>query len=454
MKIETFRTPGLGDATYLLTHEGAAVLVDPQRDTNRFLEAVEDARVKLRYVLETHLHNDYLSGGRDAARRAGAALVLPAAAGAAFDHVPAFHYEEIGDGSGLTIRPIHTPGHTPEHVSYLVLIDGEPQAVFSGGSLLVGSAGRTDLLGMPRAWQLAVLQHGSLQRLAALPDGVAVYPTHGAGSFCTASAAGKSSSTIRDEKNHNSALRHPDAETFARAQLADLQPYPRYYAFMSGINLLGVPPLPEREVPTLTPDDVVALAGTAHVVDARPREAFAAGHIPGALSVELGDQFGVWAGWLVPFDTPLVLVLGDDQDLDEAVVQLARIGYDDVRGVLRGVADWQTKGLALTTLATIDLEQARDALRQHTVPQILDVRAPSEWNDAHLPGSVHAYVPDLVKDVPEQISRDEPVWVMCASGFRATIAGSLLERAGYQPHVLTRGGVPDLLEELPQAQVA
>ena len=199
MEIISFRTPGLGDQSHLLTHEGHGVLVDPQRDVDRFTAKAAELDVELRFVLETHLHNDYLSGGEQVALRTGAQLVLPAAAAAAYPHTPAFHLEDIPGERGLSIRPIHTPGHTPEHTSYLVLLDGEPVAVFSGGSLLVSSAGRPDLLGPERARTLARLQHGSLHRLAGLPGGVKLLPTHGEGSFCTSTGAGRYTSTIAEE---------------------------------------------------------------------------------------------------------------------------------------------------------------------------------------------------------------------------------------------------------------
>jgi glyoxylase-like metal-dependent hydrolase (beta-lactamase superfamily II) len=195
MEIRALRTPGLGDTSYVMAEHGVGVVVDPQRDIGRFLDAAEGLGVQVHYVLETHLHNDYLSGGRELAKRTGAQLILPAGAGAAFTYVPAFHLEEFGEGR-LRLRPLHTPGHTPEHVSYLALVDGEEVAVFSGGSLLVGSAGRTDLLGTKRASQLARLQFQSLQRLSALGDEVQLYPTHGAGSFCSAGPSGPATSTI------------------------------------------------------------------------------------------------------------------------------------------------------------------------------------------------------------------------------------------------------------------
>ena len=270
MNITTFVTPGLGDSTYLFEHDGVGILVDPQRDIDRFVEAATG--LDTRFVLETHLHNDYVSGGRSAAHATGAELVLPASSGAAFDHLPAFHLEDL-DGGSFTVRPIHTPGHTPEHVSYLVLVDGEAVALFSGGSLLVGSAGRSDLLGMDRAESLAKLQYQSVTRLGALPDNVALYPTHGAGSFCTSSVAETASSTIGNEKRSNPVLAHPTAASFVAQALTGLQPYPDYYAHMGPINLAGPEPMPSGSAPLIAVDEI---PGNAHVVDIRPQADYAA----------------------------------------------------------------------------------------------------------------------------------------------------------------------------------
>jgi glyoxylase-like metal-dependent hydrolase (beta-lactamase superfamily II) len=213
VEVRAVRTPGVGDTTYILSYAGLGVVVDPQRDVDRFLDLVSAAGITVRYVLETHVHNDNVSGGRELARQTGAELVLPAGAGVAFDHTPAFHLEELSV-EGLVVRPLHTPGH----VSYLVLVDGRPAALFSGGSLLVGSAGRTDLLGVERARQLSIAQFRSVHRLARLPDELDLYPTR-EGSFCTASTAGRATSTVGLEKQTNSVLRHPTAEAFAEAQL-------------------------------------------------------------------------------------------------------------------------------------------------------------------------------------------------------------------------------------------
>ncbi|MFQ5523943.1 MAG: rhodanese-like domain-containing protein [Acidimicrobiia bacterium] len=442
MEIHAIRTEGLGDTSYVLSHDGVAVVVDPQRDIDRFETAVEATGADPRFVLETHVHNDYISGGRDLARRLGAELVFPSAAAPVFRHRPAFHYEDI-EGGPLVVRPIHTPGHTPEHTSYLILVEGEPYAVFSGGSLLVGSAGRSDLLGLERADTLVRLQYASVRRLASLPDDVGLYPTHGSGSFCTASSAGGYTSTIGAEKRTNPVLSYPDEDSFAAAQLSGLVPYPAYYRHMGPSNLLGPPAATEFSVPTLSADAYSQIAGEVSVVDARPKTEFAAGHLPGSLGIELRDDFGVWVGWVLPFNAPLVLVLNPAQDVEEALRQLVRIGFDDVRGVVTDLPDWQRP---LASFRSVGVEEFAQAAASGV--QLLDVRAPNEWETGTLPGSVLAYTPDVVQATPEDLIREEPVWLVCESGYRATIAASALEQRGFDPVVLHGAGVPDVLRAL------
>ena len=444
MRITTFRTDGLGDSTYLLTHDGGGVVVDPQRDVDRFERAALDAGIRLTHVLETHIHNDYVSGGRELARRTGARLVLPAAAGVAFDHLPAFHKEDL-PGSPVVIRPLHTPGHTPEHVSYAILVDEEVVAVFSGGSLLVGSAGRSDLLGEDRAEQLARLQYMSVHRLAELPDETGLYPTHGEGSFCTASGAGRSVSTIGMERRTNPVLAYPDADAFAAGELAGLQPFPAYYAHMGPINLMGPEPLPSRRLDVLDPSDLPDQAG---LVDIRPRAAYAAGHIPGSLGLEMSDQVAVWAGWLLPFDSPVVLVAEQGQNVEEVARQFGRIGFDNVLGVVHGVSGWAQAGGSLASFETRTTGDLAAAIAAGEDLQVLDVRSPGEWEGCHLEGSVHGYLPHLKNGLPEGLDRSRDVWVTCGSGYRAFAAGASLERAGLRVIVVTPGGVPDVLERL------
>ncbi|MFC5818640.1 rhodanese-like domain-containing protein [Nonomuraea sp. NPDC050478] len=444
MDITSFRTPGLGDQTYLLTYEGKGVLVDPQRDIGRFLDAAAERDVELRFVLETHIHNDYVSGGEQAALRTGAELVLPAAATPAYRHTPAFHLEDIDGGAGLTLRPIHTPGHTPEHTSYLVLVDGEPVALFSGGSLLVASAGRPDLLGPERARSLARLQHGSLHRLAALPPGVGLYPTHGEGSFCTASGAGRLTSTIGAEREGNPMLAIDDPEEFADAMLTAPMPIPAFYRHMGPANTLGAPPMPAVRVPELD-----AAPEGSHVVDIRPRGVQARGMLPGSTGIELDEDFGSWTGWLLPYAEPITLVAEPGQDVTEAVTQLAQIGIDTVRGVVRhpGPDATQTYELAGLDVFVKRLAQPR--------AQLLDVRMPSEREQVRLPGTVERFLPDLfVQGVPAELDPERPVLVACASGRRAAIAAGFLAGRGYRPVALNGAGIAEVADALRQHHTA
>ena len=357
MKIHTIRTEGLGDSTHVVTVDGTAVIVDPQRDIDRFEQVLNDLECELRFVLETHLHNDYLSGGRHLADSLGGELVMPAGAAPAYKHRPAFHNEDIEDSS-FAIRPIHTPGHTPEHMSYVLLLEGDMVAVFSGGSLLVGSAGRADLLGDDRAPELARLQYLSVNRLARLPEHVGLYPTHGAGSFCTASGTGDLTSTIGTEKKTNPALGYPDGDSFVEGQLSELVPYPSYYRHMGAANLTGPPPAPDFATPTIDRAGLESL-GDVVVVDVRPMDAYAAGHLPGSIGIPLRDDFGVWAGWVLPFEVPLALVAENGQDIEEARRQLRRrrhvvpaFGRDAPRVAGRGrAARWPTGALRRARLA-------------------------------------------------------------------------------------------------------
>jgi rhodanese-related sulfurtransferase len=223
---------------------------------------------------------------------------------------------------------------------------------------------------------------------------------------------------------------------------------------MGPINLLGPTPMPDMAIPSIDRQDLPAMEDQVHIVDGRPRAEFAAGHIPGSIGIELSEQFGVWTGWLVPFGTPLVLVLDPGQDLAEALVQLRRIGFDDVRGVIWGLEDWDTAAQPLASFDTVDAAQAAAAIREGRVGQLLDVRSPGEWGDGHLDDAVHGYVPDLVDGLPGDLSPDEVVWVACASGYRATIAAGLVERAGFRPIVVNQGGVPEIMLRLTEVRAA
>lgn len=442
MEIESIRTEGLGDSTYVLIHDGIGIVVDPQRDFDRFAEILDDRGASLRFVLETHVHNDYLSGGREMANALDAELVMPAGAAPVFRHRPAFHHEDLA-GDAFTVRPIHSPGHTPEHTSYLVIVDDRPVALFSGGSLLVGSAGRSDLLGEERAATLARLQYGSVNRLAALPENVGLYPTHGAGSFCTASGAGEATSTIGQEKKTNPVLAYSDEDAFVEGQLSSLVPYPSYYRYMGPANLTAVGRAPEFAAPIVTEEAFSDVESEVTVVDARPKRNFAAGHLRGSYAIELREDFGVWLGWVLSYNAPLVLVMNPDQDVEDALRQLARIGFDEVRGIIHDLPAWERE------LAEYPLvNAARFAEAVVAGEQILDARAPNEHEDGIIRGSTLVYAPEVVAETPSGLDSSRPVWVACETGYRASIASSALQSRGFQPVVLADSGVTEVLEEL------
>lgn len=450
MDLDIILTPGLGNATYLLASDGEAVVVDPPRDAWR-VTAVADARGwRLTHVVETHVHNDYLSGALELRADRRATIVAPARGRYAFDHRGADEGEVVEVG-GLRLVARATPGHTPEHLAWEVTADGadRPSAVLTGGSLLVGSAGRTDLLGADATEGLTRAQFETLRVLAALPDEVAVLPTHGAGSFCTAGpVGGERTSTIGQERRMNPLLAAADEASFRTALLGGLGAYPTYYGEMAPINRAGPVVLGRPAMPPLLDATgfSAAVARGAHVVDGRPRAEFAAGHLAGSLNIELGDSFASYVGWLVPFGAPVALVLPDPltESLEEATVQLFRIGYDRVVGALAGgVASLAVSGSSLAGYPTTTIEAVhRDAIAGRS-PFVLDVRDPHEWREEGVaPGALRIPLGDL-RDQLAMIPRDAPVTVMCRSGARASIAASLLDAAGIDVRLVAQGGAPD-----------
>jgi glyoxylase-like metal-dependent hydrolase (beta-lactamase superfamily II)/rhodanese-related sulfurtransferase len=454
MDLDLIVTRGLGDTTYLVSSGGEAALIDPQRDAGRFLARAAGRDVAIRFVLETHVHNDYVSGAVEVRNATGAEIGAPARGRYAFDHRPLREGDEVRFG-GIRLVAMETPGHTPEHLAYLVFEDGveEPAAVFSGGSLMVGGAGRTDLLGPEQTDGSTRAQFRTLRRLAALPADTRVLPTHGAGSFCGAGPAPKSrSSTIGAEHDGNAALRAPDEQTFVREALEGLPSFPAYYRHMAVINRAGPRVLGSiPKLPALTPERAAGLLGSGvWVVDARAREAFAGAHIPGSLNVELDPAFGSYVGWLVPFDAPLVLVLPFEPSgaATETVIQLLRVGYEHVLGFLDGgVEAWHRAGLELASYPVATVDDLCREIRSGRGPAVLDVRQQGEWDAGRIPDSVHLFVGDLPERLPQvaELGLEGPVWTICASGHRSAMAASLLAGAGIPVRAVARGGVEDWL---------
>jgi glyoxylase-like metal-dependent hydrolase (beta-lactamase superfamily II)/rhodanese-related sulfurtransferase len=447
MDLGVFVTPGLGDNSYLLRSGDEAALVDPQRDAWRFLAAAQSLGVRIRAVLETHVHNDYVSGAHEVRTATGADLILPAGGRYEFAHRAADEGHEVSVGD-LRLSALATPGHTPEHLAWLVHEGGhpEPTAVFSGGSLLVGSAGRTDLLGPDHTDELTRAQHATIKRLAALPADVQVLPTHGAGSFCVASMpATTPTSSIRDEHRRNLLVRATDLAAFTAELSGELMAYPRYYAHMAPINRAGAPVLGRLPEPAaLTPDQVEEAYGRgARVIDGRDRDAYAAAHLPGSLNIELNAGFASYVGWMLPFDTPIVLILPEPEDksVDEAMTQLIRIGWSAVLGHLPGgIERWRAHGGAVSRYDVASADDLCRAQRAGERPAVLDVRQELEWGWGTVPDSHLIFVADLPARLGE-LPSDRPVWVICSNGHRAAIAASLLDGAGIPVRLVGDGGV-------------
>jgi hydroxyacylglutathione hydrolase len=433
IEIATIETPSLGDRSYLATDGASALVIDPQRDIDRVLAVAAARGVTVTHVFETHIHNDYVSGGLALARQAGAAYHVNAADPVAFGRVAIGDGDTITVGPSMRVRVIATPGHTFTHLAYALedAATGEVTALFTGGSLLHGSTGRPDLLGAEHTLTLAAAQHGSDRRLAGLlPDRTAINPTHGFGSFCAATppAAAASGSTIGDEKRSNPALTL-GVDGFIADLVASLDAYPAYYTHMAAANTAGA------DAPSQAPPVRVApgelgwrISAGEWVVDLRHRRAFAAGHVPGSLSFEYGDSFATYLGWLIPWDTALTLVGETGRQIAAAQRDLARIGIERLAGVaIASSAGWPAAP-RLAAYPVSDYPGLAAARAVHDVT-VLDVRRASERARSHIAGSLHLplhELPSRLRDLPR-----EPLWVYCQGGYRASIAASLLQAAGY-----------------------
>ncbi|MEV4060373.1 MBL fold metallo-hydrolase [Nonomuraea dietziae] len=416
---------GLGNTAYLLAlGDGRALAVDVSRDLRAVRRTAEQRGLAIAFTADTHLHADYLSGSPQLAHEVGATVIASAAGRREYPHTALRDDDEI-DLGGLTLRAMTTPGHTAEHLSFLLLDGDTPLGVFTGGSLIVGAAARTDLVSPKETVPLARAQHASLQRLGRLPDEVGVWPTHGAGSFCSAPPGAERTSTIGAEKRTNPLLQIDDPEIFARRLIEGLGSYPTYFSRLPEINRQG-PGIVSAEQPLRRVQLDAAITAGAMVVDVRPVLDFARRHVTGAVSIPLRPQFATWLGWVVPASQPFVVVRNPEQDPEEIVWQSLKIGHENLLGEI--VDGWHN------SWSTIDV--IGPAHVGHT--PILDVRQTTEYHDGHVPGARHVELGHL----PDADLSDEPLVVMCGHGERAATAASLLRRTGHR-HVAILSGGPD-----------
>lgn len=446
MHFKQFYVGCLAHASYLIGDGGEAVVVDPSRDVQMYLDEAEANGLKITWVLETHLHADFVSGHRELATRTGATIGVGARAEAGYPHRPLGEGDTIRVG-GLAIKALETPGHTPESLSFLVYQrpdDPQPWGVLTGDTLFVGDVGRVDILSsrLP-VTELAGMMYDSLHgKLLTLPDETRVYPAHGAGSLCGRNISKDTWSTIGRERMMNAALKPMSREAFIAEVTRDVPETPIYYLYSRDLNKAGPALDAERPMPPLlAPREFQAAAERGAVIlDTRPGADFAASHVSGALNVPLDGQYASWVGTLLEPDQPLLLVAGPDR-VEEAVLRLARVGYEKVIGVLRGgIESWRAEGLPVGSAAQLPVESLAAG-----AGHVLDVRRAREWETVHLAGAKHIPLAQLPARLDE-LDRDAEWVVMCASGYRSSIASSVLQRGGFTRVANAVGGLDAYLK--------
>ncbi|MEO6912075.1 MAG: MBL fold metallo-hydrolase [Edaphobacter sp.] len=448
MKIEQFEIPGLAQYSYVVSSQGKAVVIDPIRDIDRYLDYAQRSSLSITHVLETHIHADYASGATALAQATGAELWLSGHdAGEDFQY--GFPHHALRDGDilevgTLSIQAIHTPGHTPEHLSFL-LFDTErsaaaPVSLFSGDFLFVGSFGRPDLLGEGAKERLAAeLYRSAHQRIGALPDGLEIYPAHGAGSLCGAGMGEQQQSTLGYERAANP-LFALDESQFVAEILGSVPPFPDYYRRMKKLNSEGPPILKELpgEVPLTTAKLALLLKHEQiTLLDLRRPAAFGGAHIPGSLNIGAGQNLSLWAGWMIDPEKPIVLI-NDGEDVEQSRRSLVRVGLDKIHGYLYGgIASWIDGG---RELGHVPQRSVREVDAERGGGMVLDVRSNAEWKAGRIPEATHIMLGDLPKRLQE-LPRDTTLFVVCGSGYRSSIATSVLLSHGFSRVLNMSGGM-------------
>lgn len=464
MYFKQFYLGCLAHASYLIGSEGEAVVVDPQRDVDQYIAEAEAQGLKIKYVIETHLHADFVSGHRELAARTDAEIVFGKEAHATFPHRAVGDGDEIKIGK-VVLRIMETPGHTPESISVLVTdvengeagerkgktgegvgvhvssqrhVSPQPQKILTGDTLFVGDVGRPDLAGgkgytpAMMAGMMYDTLHGKLLKLA---NETQVYPAHGAGSMCGRNMSAETSSTIGEQRKSNYALQPMSKDEFVRMMTVDLPEPPAYFPQDAEINRTGAAPLLEvSQATALSPQEVKTLATEDRVIlDVRTAGEFGAGHIPRSINIGLSGQFASWAGSLIQMGTPIVIVAESEEKAQEAVTRLARVGHESVKGYLAGgIAAWSGAGLELATVPQITVAELSELMAEETRLQILDVRRPPEYASGHVPRAVPAPLLSLRQTVSKlRLDPEQPTAVICAGGYRSSGATSILRQEGF-----------------------
>jgi glyoxylase-like metal-dependent hydrolase (beta-lactamase superfamily II)/rhodanese-related sulfurtransferase len=448
MYFKQFYLGCLAHASYLISSEGEAAVVDPQRDVDEYIAEAEAHQLTIKYIIETHLHADFVSGHHELAERTGATIVFGSQANVEFEHQAVKDGDELKLGS-LILRFMETPGHTPEGICVLVIDpsdSGQPLKVLTGDTLFIGDVGRPDLAGgkgfTPQ--QMAELMYDSLHgKLLQLPDDTEVYPAHGAGSMCGKNMSKETSSTIGEQRKFNYALKPMTKEEFVQTMTADLPEAPAYFPKDAEINRSGARGLSELSPPEeLNVADVESLRNSGHLLlVVRSADLFGAGHLAGSINIGLGGQFAMWAGSLISMNTDLVLIAETSAQVDEAVVRLARVGIENVRGyLLADIAAWKIQGVALESIPQVSVSELSERLKDGAL-QVLDVRRPAEYQSGHVPGAHHTPL-SMIESQLDSIAfaKDKETAVICAGGYRSSAAASLMQKHGFTNLINVTGG--------------
>jgi hydroxyacylglutathione hydrolase len=439
----------LAHASYLIGSDGEAVVVDPQRDVDQYINEAAARNLKIKYVIETHLHADFISGHHELAARSGAEIVFGQQAAATIPHRAVKDGDELAVGK-VKLRILETPGHTPEGICVLVIdteVSDQPQRVLTGDTLFIGDVGRPDLAGgkgyTPQ--MMAGMMYDSLhEKLLRLDDAVDVYPAHGAGSMCGRNLSTETSSTIGEQRKFNYALQPMTKEQFVKLMTTDLPEAPAYFSKDAEINRTGAEALTGLpQAPALSPAEVLELAAHGAVIlDVRDAADFGAGHVPDALNIGLGGQFASWAGSLIPMTSPIVIVADSNERTEEAQLRLARVGLENVLGYLAGgIKAWQEAGLELASVQQITVAELKELIDTRSDLQLIDVRRPGERDSGHAPHAISAPLATLREVLPHlSLNPNTPTAVICAGGYRSSAGTSILQQLGFDNLLNVTGG--------------
>lgn len=448
MYFKQFYLGCLAHASYLIGSDGEAAVVDPQRDVDQYLAEAEANGLQIKYVVETHLHADFVSGHRELAERCGAQIVFGEKAAATFPHLAVKDSDEFHVGK-VILRVLETPGHTPESISLLVIdpkVSDQPLKVLTGDTLFIGDVGRPDLAGgkgyTPQA--MAEMMYDSLhEKLLKLPDQTEVYPAHGAGSMCGRNISSETSSTIGEQRKFNYALKAMPKPEFVRMMTTDMPPAPAYFPTDAEINRTGAAPLYALTRPAaLSAMEFKRLEKDHTVLDVRSAADFGVGHVAGAINIGLSGQFAIWAGSLLSLDSPILLVAESDEKVDEAVTRLARVGIETVKGYLDGgMLAWHEAGLEAAVIPQISVNELDEMIKLESPPQVIDVRRPTEYESGHVPLAITVPLSNLKERIATlTLDPAKLTAVICAGGYRSSAATSILEQHGFTDLQNVMGG--------------